>query len=141
MPIPSPSIACEPTGLEGWTDVSTGSGRTSPPASRSFSKARTSRPRGGTPWSTSRTPNREARASIASIAPEIDTLPVRRSAINTQVLRGRRVLVKLTERLRRGDRPFIPGETVQIEPLPPGELREGDNGGPPAGVPAQEASP
>lgn len=49
-------------------------------------------------------------ATVVSVAPEVDRLPIRTSAIQGQTMRGRRLIVKIN-----GKHDFIPGESVRIE--------------------------
>lgn len=49
------------------------------------------------------------RATVESVSPEVASLPTRLSPINSQPVRGRRVILKL-----EGDTDLLPGETVEI---------------------------
>ncbi len=54
-------------------------------------------------------PRAEFIAKVVSLAPEIFALPNRVSPMSNQTIRGRRVLIRLTEA-----HDFIPGETVRV---------------------------
>ena len=49
-------------------------------------------------------------ATVVSVAPEVDRLPVRTSPIQGQTIRGRRIIIKINSKHN-----FIPGESVRIE--------------------------
>jgi multidrug resistance efflux pump len=49
-------------------------------------------------------------ATVVSVAPEVDRLPIRTSPIQGQTMRGRRLIVRIN-----GEHDFIPGESVRIE--------------------------
>lgn len=53
-------------------------------------------------------------ALVTSIAPDVRALPARISPVGNQPIRGRRVVLEL-----RAEHNFIPGETVEINSVPP----------------------